>query len=703
MALIFVIVSANIFIVAVFGYHLNSGTDIKAEINGIQDVTNILYGERGLILDKNGAVLAHDVTAYLLSANIDPDRVGANGEPAHIVDKEEGARIISEIINKPYDDVLGILNSDAKQVEFGFEGKAISASQKEQLENSGLKGLGFQEVLTRVYPGRDFASKLIGYTGYDDETESIKGMMGLEGKYNDYLTGVDGYESYQQDRDGYKLRSVEVRKRDSKNGKNIKLTLDTNIQYQLEDSLKGIVNDPNVKASAAWGIVVEAKTGRVLGWGEYPGLDPDNPNNTYEDGVSQWTYEPGSTMKTFSVASAIDTGKWDDAETFYSGAFYVGDSDGKAVRLSDPDNAIHTITNAGEINYGSIPYDYGYAISSNVMIAELMTNKLDYNVYMEYLRKLKFFSPLETEGISGYAGDSGADDVSVLGTITNAFGQGMTVTMAQMAQAYTSVMGDGSVIQPYFIDSITDPVTNEVLFQGQTKNLGAVYKPETAQHMRDLMRLVVTKGSARRFDIPEIEVIGKTGTAQMVVDGVYSPTQYIFSSALGFPYDDPEVIVYTAYIANYGHDVDYSAVHVNKVVKTAVNSLSLGQEKGNEVVTEVKPVKVDNYVNINANTAAETLKGKGMNPIIIGNGTQVISQFPTYGYEMITGERIMLYTGGTEITMPDMTGWSYKEVTSFWSLTGVSVEITGFGFTTTQSIPAGTVLTQDSVISVNLQ
>lgn len=700
MALILTIVSANVFIVAVLGYHINSGTNIKDEIHGIDTVKRTIYGKRGTIYDRNQEILAVDNVAYTLYANIDETRFTSKNEPAHVNNKEEAAAIISEIIGKSYDSVLEILNYDSLEVQFGAQGKYLTTEQKEALEASGIPGLGFYVVRDRVNPNRNYISKYLGYADFNEEANTLEGKLGFELILEDSLKGKNGFEQYQRDANGYKLQSSQTIKEDAIDGKDVTLTIDKTIQSQLEISLEGITKDEKVKAKSAWGIVMEAKTGKILAMGEYPGFNPEDPNNNYQDTVTMGTYEPGSTMKTFSVASAIEKGTWEDERLFDSGAFYVGENNGRPTRLPSSKGSIHTITNANNTDYGTITYAYGYAQSSNVMISELMSKDLTYEEYIRDLKKLRFFQESDIDGYPVAGGSEAQDDISVLPQITNAFGQGMTVSMIQVAQAYTTVMGDGSLIKPYIIESIKDPVSGEELYKGTPQNLGKVYSDTTAKHMRDLMRYVVTDGSAMRFDIDEVEVIGKTGTAQMVVDGAYSPTQYVYSSALGFPYEDPEIIVYTAYIANTGHSIMASSKHVNEVVRTTVSAMNLQDTLGKEVMDEIKAHTMDSYVNQDVSVATDALKKHALAPVVIGNGRKVIQQYPEKGQSIITNERVFLKTEGTTIIMPDMTGWSYKEVINFWTLSGIGVEMVGKGFVVEQSVKPGTTITPQSSITV---
>lgn len=704
MALILVIVSANIFIVSILGHHLNSGVDIKSEVGGITTVERNLYGQRGTIYDRNQNIMAIDNVAYTLYASIDPTRLDSKGNPAYVHDIDSASAIISEIIHKNIDEVKAILQSDAKQVEFGVHGKYLTVEQRDALLDSKIPGLGFYVVRSRNNPSRTYISKVLGYSLYNEETKQLEGRLGIEEFFNEELTGINGYESYQQDRTGYRLESTQSTKIDAVHGKDITLTLDIKIQEQLERALQGMTTHERVQAKQAWGIVLEAKTGRILAMGEYPGFDPESENVNYLNTVTQGVYEPGSTMKTIAVASAIERGVWDDNRLFDSGPFYVGQSNGRPTRLESGKGSIHTITNAANVDYGIIDYKYGYAESSNVMIAELMSEYLSYEDFKEDLLKLKFFTPSDIDGIPIASGQGPSEtDISVLPQITNAFGQGLTISMVQMAQAYTTFMGDGTLIKPYIIDSITNPNTGEVEYEGTTIDLGKVYSESTAKHMRDLLRYTITDGGVGRFEMDEVEVIGKTGTAQMVVDGAYSPTQFVYSSALAFPYEDPEVIVYTAYVANAGHSLIATSNEIKNVIRTTITSLSMNDSLGNEVIQEIKAHTIPSVMYQEITSSIQLLKQQGMNVVVIGDGKTVVQQYPHGGQSVMTNEKVFLKTNGTGYIMPDMSGWSTKEVISYWTMSGLQIEMIGSGHAFEQSIEPGSPINENSVITINFK
>lgn len=703
MGLLFVVVGANVFIVSIFGYHINSQTDVKEIIEGIHTVNETVIGNRGDIVDTKNNIIATNRKAYTLFAIIDENRVNSGKEAAYVEDKEATAEIISDVINEDYEFVLKTLQrDDVSQVEFGLKGKKINSEQKKEIESYNLPGVGFMPILARHYPNKHFASSLLGISLYDEQEGNLTGRFGIELNYEEYLEGKNGKRIYQQDKDGYILPQVKIIEEEAKDGAKVKLTLESTIQEALEIALERISNDEEVQATEAWAGIMEVKTGKVVGWADYPSFDPNILDiKSYENKGTQFTYEPGSTMKTFTVGAAIEEGVWNGDETFDSSAFYVGNHNDKPVRLPTSNGSIATITNAMNIDYGQMTYDRGFDMSSNVMIAELLSKKLEPEIFHDYLHRLGFFQAVDTDQVPENIGVDLWNHP--LEKITNGFGQGSTVTMLQLLQAYSATLSDGTMVKPYFVEGIIDEAHDEILYEGKTKIAGKPFKESTALRLRDMMRTVVSKGSAQRYDIEEIEVVGKTGTAQKVVDGVYSPTDYIFSSALAFPYNDPEYVVYYAYEARYGHNINASAEHVNDLVRKIVSNYGLKDEYNDKIVESTKLDHLKNYINLSATSAEKQLESLGYKTLVIGDGETIKAQYPKPNNEVLSNERIMLYTNSGNIEMPDMENWSYKEVIAFWKLTGIEVEITGSGFVTEQSIPKETILDKDDVIQVKMK
>ena len=671
-------------------------------LKGIRDVEKVMYAKRGTITDRNNVVLAHDVVSYTLYAILDETRLTPKKEPAYVFDKELTAQTIAEVLNVPFEEVMKQLQKDSKQVEFGAAGKYISLDQKNQLEAAQLPGLGYDPILSRNYPLAPFAPNLVGFARFEEAEKEIKGHLGIEALYNEELQGKNGFKKIQTDRDGYEILRSENETIDPVNGYDIKLTLDRSIQEQMESSMSKI-SDGESAANEVWGSVMEVKTGKILAWGEYPRFDPNDPNTNWNSRGAQYEFEPGSTMKSFTVAAAIDQGVWDDNYTLFANEFHFGVKNGKGYRLPTPQGAVFTINNVNKWQMGTISYQTGFAMSSNVMIADLLTREggLDQEIFHNYLGKLGFFAPVSMDRIKD---SSGVDLWNYpLEKVSNGFGQGSTVTMLQMMQAYTTVLGDGHIVKPYIVDEMKDPNTNEVVYKAKPTIGKKVFKESTAEKIKHNMRDVVTNGTMGGYYMPDIEIIGKTGTAQMVVDGRYSPEEYIFSAMVGLPYDDPQVMVYVVYQAKYSHNRTPAIEQIKEIIRKVVATYDFDQDVSSNFIEETRVDVLDHYINQSTLFVLEDLREKKYNSLVIGNGDNVIKQYPAPGSKLLSNEIVMLFTGGDEIKMPDMHGWSYKQVSSFWSMTHLQVEISGSGFVVEQSIKPGTVLTQDSVVGLHLE
>lgn len=697
------IVGTNVFVISVLGYHINSGKNIKHEVAGVNDVEVPLYAHRGTITDRNNNVLAQDVISYKLYANIDKTRFNAKQEPAHVTDIDAAAEQLAPILNTTKEKLLPYLQSDLKQVEFASYGNNLDITQKKAIEALEIPGLGFSEHVRRNYPLSPFAPNLIGFAGFKEDQGEIVGQMGLEENFDEELTGINGFDRYQQDGNGYKLK--EIQREESVEGKNIKLTLDRAIQEKFEAAMQGLFDDPEVNTTEIWGTVMEVKTGKILAWAEYPYFDRNDPDTNWNSRITQYAYEPGSTIKPFTIAAAIEEGVYNPDERYRSDQFHVGIKDGKPYRLDTQAGSVMTINNAYKRNHGNITFREGFAVSSNVMISHLLTKSdgLDLELFGNYLDRLGFFQPV---GIDRMAEVSGTKLWNYpTEKITNGFGQGSTMTMIQMMQAFTTIFGDGRIVKPYIVDEIVDPTSGEVVYQGETVYGERVFSPETAKQVQTAMRDVILSGGAYHYNLDEIDVIGKTGTAQTVEPGQagYHSEIRNVSMVLGMPMDDPEVILYYAYKAPEKTNRPAAAKYINEVMRQILSIYKFNDTEDSGTVKETVVDNVKNYVNRPVSQAVDELNQMSYNNIVIGDGDVVVKQYPTGDTKLLSNEIVMLYTNSNDIKMPDMSGWSYKQVTNFWTLTKIQVEMIGSGFVKEQSIAPGTILKPDDIIAVTLE
>ncbi len=698
--LIFLVISTNVFVVSILGYHIHSAKDIKAESANIHLATKSLLAQRGNILDINGNVIVHDVISYTLIAYLDPERM-VGKSPRYVVDKEATAQALAPILGIPVSTVMTNLNRDAKQTEFGTKGRNLTLAQKTAIEALNLPGFDFIKTVTRNYPMKVFASHLIGFAQYDADKNSLVGKMGVEAIFNELLSGENGYEKYRVDKNGYRMLDGNLEEAEAVNGATIVLTIDKGIQESLEMAFDMTINTH--KAELVWGSVMEIATGRILAWGHAPGFDPNNIDiENYSNVGMQYAYEPGSTMKTFTYAAAMDIGKYVGTDTFDSNFFRMGIDQGLPVRTDDPSKTFAIINNYMKRTYGRVDFDFAYLLSLNTGIATLLTTVLPPSTYEEYLDKFGFFKPVNTdvypevEGVKNFR--------YPLEMITTGFGQGSSVTMLQMLQAYSAIFSDGTMVKPYFVEKVFDEKTSEVIYQAQPTIVGKPIKESTAKQMQALMdRTINDGGTSRNYQIPEVRTMGKTGTSQVAVDGEYSKDKNIYSAMTALPAENPKYMVYYAFLAPTSTKAHQETSAVQQIFRRL--SLTYGLYSENNGPTETVPViemQLPNFINRSVLSLLTWNAELKLPLTIIGNGERVINQYPEVNHTILNSQRLFVLTDGSEITMPDMTGWSRKDVTTFWLLSNKAVFIEGSGLVSSQNIAAGTVLTDQSEISVIL-
>jgi penicillin-binding protein 2B len=698
--LIFLVISTNVFVVSILGYHIHSAKDIKAESANIHIATKSLLAQRGNILDIKGNVIVHDVISYTLIAYLDSERM-VGQSPRYVVDKEATAQALAPILGISVSTVLSNLNRDAKQTEFGTKGRNLTLAQKTAIEALNLPGFDFIKTVTRNYPMKVFASHLIGFAQYDAEKDSLVGKMGVEAIFNELLSGENGYEKYRVDKNGYRMLDGNLEEAAAVNGATIVLTIDKGIQESLEMAFDMTINTH--KAELVWGSVMEIATGRILAWGHAPSFDPNNINiENYSNVGMQYAYEPGSTMKTFTYAAAMDIGKYVGTDTFDSNYFRMGIEKGLPVRTDDPGKTFAIINNYMKRTYGRVDFDFAYLLSLNTGIATLLTTVLPPSTYEEYLDKFGFFKPVNTdvypevEGVKNFR--------YPLEMITTGFGQGSSVTMLQMLQAYSAIFSDGTMVKPYFVEKVFDERTSEIIYHAQPTIVGKPIKESTALQMQALMdRTINDGGTSRNYQIPEVRTMGKTGTSQVAIDGQYSKDKNIYSAMTALPAENPKYMVYYAFLAPTSTKAHQETAAVQHIFRRL--SLTYGLYSEDNGPTETAPVielQLPNFINRSVLSFLTWNATMELPVTVIGNGERVINQFPEGNNTILNSQRLFVLTDGSEITMPDMTGWSRKDVTTFWLLSNKAVFIEGSGLVSSQNIEPGTILTDQSELSVIL-
>ena len=707
--LVVVIFSAlliNVYAVTILGIHYRSKTDIRLYSGDANTITTVKQANRGKIFDCNGNIIAQDIETYTIYAILDSSRPNASNKPAYVQDIDYTAQVLAPILNMSEESLITYLSKDNYQVEFGAFGRNLSLATKEEIESYDLPGIEFTKTISRNYPLGIFASHIIGFAQFDDTLSALVGKMGIENIYNKELTGVNGYIKYQVNKSGYTLPDGLIKEVDAIDGDDIYLTLDRNIQETLEMSLAETMTTKS--AEKAFGAVMEVETGKILAWGGYPTFDPSDLDiEDYTNLGTQYAYEPGSTMKTFTYAAAIDTGVYDGDATFNSATFYMGIKNGKAIRVSNINDAIEKISNSRYKSWGYISYDTGYKYSSNVGIASLLTEYLDPLVFEEYLDKFGFFNKVGFDGFTEVAGVKNFN--YPIEKIALGYGQGSSVTMVQMLQAFSAIFNDGTMIKPYIVQQIKNAASGESEYLASTTIVGTPIKESTAKQVQDLMYQVVnaSDGSGKHYQVSEVEVLGKTGTAQYFENGSYSTSKVITSVVLAFPADDPKIMVYYAFLSDYNEYLHANTEPITNLVKKIAVNYGLTTTTETDVVDTTEYYDVDTYtmpslVNHTMEYALYKLKDMTLNIIMLGNGDQIIDQYPNDSETLITNQTVLLLTNDDQILMPNVIGFSRKEIAALWDMTKIAVTIDGYGLVSAQSINEGSLLYPNSELTVTL-
>jgi len=473
--------------------------------------SNVTYGKRGAIFDTRGNAMALSVDVPSIVAF-----------PRQIQNARAMTQRLAKALGEKESTIYQKLTAERM---FVWIKRQVSPKEARSVRAYGFDGIGFIPESNRFYPNKMLSAQVIGFTGVDG-----KGLEGLEYGYDDYLQGTAIEQTVLKDALG---RGFDVDRKivSAFSGKNLVLTIDGTVQYIAEKALEDTVTEHQAKSGIA--IVMDPKTGAVLAMAHYPLFNPNNyaqfHKNDWRNRAITDPYEPGSTMKIFSAAAALESGIATPNSIFFceNGAYRIGK------------NIVNDVHAHGWLSLQQI-VKYSSNIGA-VKVGEMIGPEFHYKMLRDFGfgEKTGFDCPGETAGmVPPYRRWSRIDAGAI------SFGQGLSVSALQLVTATAAIANDGILMRPFVVRSITDP-NGRLVKEIQPRRVRRVMSRDSARTLNRIMQTVITRGGTGvQAALDGYTVCGKTGTAQKTdSSGTYAKGKYV-ASFVGFaPAEDPAVAI----------------------------------------------------------------------------------------------------------------------------------------------------------------
>lgn len=616
--LLLIAVILKVFYIQVFQYQ-----KLNSLANDLWQRNLLITPDRGLILDRNGKVLASNITTtslYLV--------------PNQIKNKEEVAKTLSEILEVPYDEMYKHVSKRTSIERVHPEGRQLSFEIADKINSYNYDGIYLLKEAKRYYPYNDLLSHVLGYVGIDNQ-----GLSGLELKYNEELTGTSGSIRYYSDAKGNRLNKAEEYK-EAISGNNVYLTIDLDLQQSVERELDNAVAKYNPEHALA--IAINPKTGEILAMASRPSYNPNEYQTYTQEVLSRnlpiWmTYEPGSTMKITTLSAAINEGVVNlFTDTFFdSGSINV---DGATIHCwKSGGHGAQTFLNVVENSCNPGFVNLGFRLGKEKLF-----------------KYIKDFGFGEKTGIDLTGEAKGIlfdlDRVGNVELATTAFGQGISVTPIQQVRSVSAAVNGGTLYQPYIVKRVENATTKETISEVNPTVIRQVITEESSKLVRFALENVVAHGSGRNAYIENYRIGGKTGTAQKVNNGRYMVGNYILSFIGFLPADDPEIVLYVA-VDNPKGVTQYGGVVAAPIAKAIFSSYIEMNNVPKSKDTIPKTYNwLDTKYSILPNVIGKTIKEannilKDYKIEYSGEGNKVIYQSPEPEYYVSDGSTVKLMLG----------------------------------------------------------
>ena len=595
-----ILVIFKVFYIQVIDYN-----KLKYSANDLWSRNLSIEPDRGKILDRNGNILADNLTTTSLVL-----------VPNQIKDKEKTTKELANILNVSYDEMKNHVYKKTSIERVHPEGRRLDYETAEKINSLKIQGVYLVKESKRFYPYKDLLSHTLGYVGIDNQ-----GLSGLELQYDKYLSGTAGAIKYFSDAHGNNLNKTEKYVAPT-SGMNISLTIDINIQKSLEREMNNIVDMFNPDMALA--IVVDPKSGEILGMSSTPDFDPNNYKKYSSEVLNRnlpiWaSYEPGSTFKVVTMASAVE----EKVVDIFKDHFY---DTGKV----NVDGSIIKCWKAH--GHGDQTYLEVLQNSCNPGFVSL-GQKLGKERLFNYINKFGFG---EKTGVDLNGEGTGImfslNRVGNVELATTAFGQGPSVTPIQQVMAVSSIVNGGYLYKPYIVKSISDN-SNTTILENNKILRRKVISSNTSSIMRTALESVVAKGGGKSAYIEGYRIGGKTGTAQKQENGHYLVNNYIMSFMAVVPSNNPEAVLYLA-IDNPKHTAMLSSYTTTPIARRIlldiIDALHIEKQE-NELIKDKEwndklTYEVPNVIGLSLEEAKKELFNFQI--VVEGDGNTVFTQSP---------------------------------------------------------------------------
>ncbi len=668
---------------------------LKAEENQLQD--SAIPAQRGNIYDTNMKILAQSANVW--KVYMDPSKFPND------LTRELVSRKLSDVLDVPYETILEKAKMSSKRyldikrrIEFE-EKERVSALLKEKVtyydekhkeQEVGINLMvGIDIDVKRYYPHNSFASGIIGFAGNDDI-----GRSGLELRYNDDLAGTPGRRITARNGRSDDMPLQFETMHDAVQGKSLVLTVDEVIQRFLEKALEQVHIDTQSKA--AYGIVMDVKTGAILGMAGTPNYDLNNPQTIQDEALkaqldaiaapadreketnnakfSMWRnrgisdiYDPGSVFKIVVAAAAIEEKSYPLNTRFTCTG---------ALQVKDRTYHCHKTTGHGTQTYTECMMN-----SCNPFFITL-GQSLGVERFGQYFEAFGFTEktgidlPAEAKPVPGLTYHP-KETMSTVDLASMSFGQSFQASPIQIINMIASIGNGGKLMTPYLVAKELDENGNTIKETKPTVKRQVVSEA-TAKQVAEMMRMVVAGGTGKNAYVPGYSVAGKTGTSQKL----NKPGYYVTSFACFAPAEDARLAILITIDEPVGaHGGGQIAAPV--AAKVMEDSLLYLNVKPNYTQEELALLykTTPGLVNKTVASAKAELINAGLNPKVVGDGEKVISQIPAEGKTVSKGGVVILYTqknSKTEKTkVPNFIGLSINEVTNLAASRSLNIKISG--------------------------